>query len=459
MNEFTLSLLPAGDGYVVQGGCPMLVGEAEPTRLSGDQAVALALLGERLAQGHFMSQEAAEQAGKTLFQTVFRGEIRELFAQARALARRDSEGLRLLVKLDSAPQLHEIPWELLHDGRQFIADDPATPIVRYLRQSRPTRSMRVEPPLRFLLTSACPEGQRQLDLEREEHSVRKSLEHLGDRVQPVFKRRVSMDRLLHVLRRAQSRRRPFHVWHHCGHGQILSSGEFCLVLEENGKPQEATAKQLGRLFATSPDLRLAVLNACYSGSRLGLATELARLNVPAVVGFRSGVFDRAARVFSQAFYGALAHSPVDVAVNRARLELSLRGAHPLDWTQPVTFSRTQQPLLFAPEAGPTAALRGAEPAGRTGTRIRFGGTVSAGRTIQIGRLSDGDGPGERPPVEIDFAPDSLTTDDLLQIGEVEMSPQDASAYRDQFLSLADSLRRRFTMRPPAGRTAGTGDPS
>jgi hypothetical protein len=68
--------------------------------------------------------------GRQLYDTVFAGEVGELWRARRKAARR--EPLRLVVRVDqeSARQLVNLPWEYLHDDKGFLALDYRTPISR-----------------------------------------------------------------------------------------------------------------------------------------------------------------------------------------------------------------------------------------------------------------------------------------------------------------------------------------
>lgn len=348
MNDFSLSLIPDGEACLVTASSAA-AGEAGPIRLEADALERWAQAGARLARGHVLHRRDAHEMGRKLFAEIFRDDILRLFIAARAGS--CGSGLRLRIELPDRSVLHEAPWELLTDATdatdgRFLAIDPATPIVRYLRQPHAPRSLRVEPPLRVLFTSACPEGQPELDLNLEAHHVRTALEPLEEVIQLSVWHKISLEKLLHLWRRASHEGSPFHVWHHCGHGLLGRGGEFRLVLEEGGEARPVTLTQLGDAIAQAPDLRMAVLNVCSSGSSTGLAPQLARLDVPLVVGFRSAIFDRSALAFAKALYEGVTRVPVDVAVTQARNELAVRAEGPLDWTLPVVFSRTPDPLLL-----------------------------------------------------------------------------------------------------------------
>ena len=72
----------------------------------------------------------AEEFGGNLFETVFSGEIREVFRAAATRADDNQRGLRLVLSLRQAPELIDLPWEFLFDRPFFFGLRPTTPVVR-----------------------------------------------------------------------------------------------------------------------------------------------------------------------------------------------------------------------------------------------------------------------------------------------------------------------------------------
>ena len=106
----------------------------------------------------------------------------------------------------------------------------------------------------------------------------------------------------------QSRLRSdaYHVFHFIGHGGFdTKADEGVLVFEdERGDSYLAGADRIGTLLHDHRSLRLAVLNSC-EGARnsrtdpfAGVATELIRQAVPAVVAMQFEITDSAAIIFS-----------------------------------------------------------------------------------------------------------------------------------------------------------------
>jgi hypothetical protein len=474
MDDFHLTFVRSGQDYLLCAGCK-LAGEAEPVPFEAARLVQFGAAAGRLAHdfecyglsatdeaslvnglltmagGHPVDSKAggsathgemktwsAVQIGQALYREIFQGDILNLFLKSLALARERRTALRILVKAWYVPEMHDIPWELLHDGTRFLAHSPETPVVRYLEQEGPVRSLTVVPPLRVLFTTACPAGVPPLDLKTEETNVRTALALLGDRARLEVENDISYERLRYRLLRAQSQRLPFHVWHHSGHGQ-LSHGQgvdFKLILTNSaGDPQPTGVAELQPILHDCPDLLIAVLNACHSGSTAGLATAMARLNVPGVVGFRTRIFDHSALIFAETFYRYLIEHSLETAVSRSRCELLGSGYDPLDWAQPLLFARTEGggPILSAP-------CSSSSPGASMSTVIRFGGSTQARNARNYGRIVIGDGAKESTgDLRIEFDPQQLNADDLTQVGELRLSHNELSSYSIGLAALLKAL--------------------
>lgn len=452
MKPFELNFFASGTGYMVSAEAG--VSTAEPLALSAEDVLTLAASGEQLYRGHLQEEKAGVEIGRVLFEKIFREGVRDLFAKASESARKQGTPLRIVLRFPPASEIQEIPWELLHDGQRFLALDSQTPVVRHIRMQDFEGDLGVEPPLRVLVTAADPAGvdgpaaeeRRRLQIQEEADAIQSALAKAGKSVRVDValggtpNRHLTSPRLQNLFQRARALGRPYHVWHHAGHGRLRSgpdSHEFFLILEtESGNPDPVPAEQVSQWVAGGHDLKLAVINLCFSGSSVGLSTLLARLNVPAVIGFRAAVADPAAKRFAESLYGTLPGMPLDQSLTWARHTMAER-KWPLEWALPVLFSRSRGRLdLLVESREKTKSHR--TPA----TRVSFGGdTIRANQYIRIGVAKGGGGYEPGHDVEVNFNPATVEVDKLLDVGSLSISESSLEEFQQRFRSLQATLRR------------------
>ena len=152
----------------------------------------------------------------------------------------------------------------------------------------------------------------------------------------------------------QLRQEQYHIFHYIGHGGFdQQTQDGVLLLEdENGRSRLVNGNYLGTLLHDHPSLRLAVLNAC-EGARTtrsdpfaGVAQQLVRQGIPAVIAMQFEITDRAAIILAQEFYDALADGyPVDAALAEARKSIYTAG-NDIEWGTPVLYLRAVDGQLF-----------------------------------------------------------------------------------------------------------------
>jgi hypothetical protein len=160
------------------------------------------------------------------------------------------------------------------------------------RRARPRRTR--APVILFL--AADPDAMTRLDIGRECAAIQRELSMTPARAQLRFESRwaTTVDDLMRHLTELDPT-----VLHFSGHGR--GSGELILQ-DEHGRPQPVSARTLAMVIgAAARNVRLAVLNACYSTAQ---AAALCR-EVDCVIGMDGAIGDRAARVFATRLYGAL----------------------------------------------------------------------------------------------------------------------------------------------------------
>jgi formylglycine-generating enzyme required for sulfatase activity len=291
-----------------------------------------------------------QEIGQRLFSVVFGGNVGSFWNACLRQARNAGKGLRLHLRLRS-PELWEWPWEYLYDpDSDFLALLPDVSIVRYPEIPQPTRSLRVEPPLRVLVAAAGPRRCPSLGTEQEWETVKAAWESIGSpgRVELELLEGASTAKVRRALRR------PFHILHFIGHGKLDTANRRGMLLFEKGAGERdsITGRELIRILKRQPALRLVVLNACEGGRAAredpftGVAQQLVHGQIPAVVAMQFRIADEAAIVFSRRFYQSLAEGmPVDAAVSEARLELAAEHFE-TEWGNPVLYMRATDGQIF-----------------------------------------------------------------------------------------------------------------
>jgi outer membrane protein assembly factor BamD (BamD/ComL family) len=294
--------------------------------------------------------------GKRLFNAVISGPVRDLYTSALQDARRNGKGLRLQLRLAEAEELADLPWEFLYYRRRFLALQDSTPVVRYLDLPNPPRPMRVEPPLRILVTISAPDHPQPLNVEGEAANVRQALAPLHDRglVEIDFAPDARLFTLDETMRKADNRGSPYHVWHYIGHGEFYERHNSYVLLfcDQANRCDPVDGFDLGNMFGNYPEMRLVLLNTCL-GARpdpkdpfAGVAAALVESGIPAVIGMQFEIRDDAAIPLAKVFYEAIADgTPVDTALTQARRAVySLHQG--VDWATPVLFMRSPDGQIF-----------------------------------------------------------------------------------------------------------------
>ncbi len=311
----------------------------------------------------------AEALGRALY-AALPEPVRVFLGQARAQAGR-GRGVR--VKLDVRDrQLSSLPWELLHDGRDFILHSPQMTLVRW-----PGHASAAEPPvdpeLRILAVVPAPVDAEAAD----SHDLKRSLREALAAEQNVrldfldeLAERVTLANVQRELRRSRSESRPYHALHFIGHATQDGNGQgACLIFEgDNGRMTPITARQLQWTIGDHP-LLLAVLNGCTDPTAdqahvlVNVGLTLATDGIPAVAAMQFGLGEKAATILSMALYQAILDGdPIDQAVEEARRSL-LRdfGEHSVEWAAPALCSgHLDKPLLRVKPA--KAKAKAAPPA-------------------------------------------------------------------------------------------------
>jgi hypothetical protein len=289
--------------------------------------------------------------GSDLFGSLIAGPVRDLYRDSYSGAQRSHRGLRITLGLTDTPELMDLPWEYLFEEPAFLSISTWTPVVRYLELPRSRPPLEVAPPLRILAMVSCPSDAAQLDVALERSKLEGALSNAASRgaVEIHWLERATLSALQRELRHAD-----FHVFHYIGHGDYDEGlGDGVLLLEdEQGMSRRVSGTQLGTMLADETTLRLAVLNAC-EGARTsttdpfaGVAASLVQREIPAVVAMQFEITDRAAIIFAEEFYAAIADGyAVDASLAEARKAIFASG-NDIEWATPVLFMRVPDGRIF-----------------------------------------------------------------------------------------------------------------
>ena len=306
----------------------------------------------------------AQQFGAALFNAIFTGNVLSLFDASRALARQDDSGLRIRLRI-LAPQLANLPWELLFDPRQgeFLCLSQQTPLVRTVETMQPIETLFVTLPLRILGMTASPLDLQPLDVAHEKELLQGAVAKMNGQIELVWTSGESWRDLQESLQQG-----PWHIFHFIGHGRFDdAAAEGALALTDaQGRADLRNTLEVSRLVADHSALRLVVLNAC-EGAQTGtqalyasIAEHLVRRGLSAVLAMQYTITDAAAIEFTRSFYGALANGlPVDVACAEARKAMSLAAPDSWEWATPVLFLRSPDGELWTKSAKTARAKMGA----------------------------------------------------------------------------------------------------
>jgi hypothetical protein len=305
---------------------------------------------------------ASGEDGVALFQWLFASDALKT-AWANARGQRPQRRIRLRID-EGAPELHQIPWELLRDsGDGGVALDLAalesTPFSRYLAGPWVPGSPILKRPVRVLIAVANPSnlgdfGLPAIDPDAEVKLLRDAVAGSSTIELVKLEGPCTLEAIDAALRKG------IHILHFVGHGTFVDGT--CALFLSNAQNKVLPVKDadiaamLGRQLidqdAQADDkLRLVYLSSCQTATRnpaeafRGLAPRLVAAGVPAVLAMQDLVPVKTAGDFSRTFYRELMeHGQADRAANAARatvMSARLPGA-----AIPVLFLRVRSGQLF-----------------------------------------------------------------------------------------------------------------
>ncbi len=379
-DELKLRVEPRGSGqydvvaFAPDGGTATGHFESPISELELDNFILRVARPRSVRTYHSTHMEEAKELGRELFEHLMVDDVGDVYHGARRVADTKGRGLRISLSMTGAPELAEIPWELLYDPGEafFLSQSIYTPVVRSLDLKSPPEARKVTLPLQVLALVSAPQGFIALDTEAERANLEKALEPL------IESGAVKLEWLdtatLAELDRRIASPDELHIIHYVGHGAYDEKGtkSGILVLErEDGQPHEVTGEELGGLMRDERSLRLVVLNS-WGGARSshvdpfsGVASSLLRCGLPAVIGMQTEITDEAAITFSDRLYTALAQGfPIDAALAQARRAIFAAGRE-VEFGTPVLFMRVADGRIFDVTGAPPPP-----PVGRLEAKLR-----------------------------------------------------------------------------------------
>lgn len=327
-------------------------------------------------RGSERGEDLVKAFGSRLFDAVFAGRVGAVYAASTSSASDRGAGLRLRLRLNNVPELTGLPWELLYDpaASRFLNLSIETPLVRYLELPNPARPLAIQPPLKILTLISIPKDAPLIDVEREWNNLASALSELVDHGLVVVEK--SEQATLPELQR-KLRQSHYHILHFIGHGLFDEArGESVLLFEdEQAAAMRVGGVELGALLHDHRTLSLVVLNAAEGGrtgrdGAAGVAQNLVRQGIPAVIAMQFAISETASLAFSREFYRALADSyPIDAAVAEARKAIYFDG-NAWEWATPVLFMRTPDGVIFDVRGVPSTGSQSVPVPARSESRVQ-----------------------------------------------------------------------------------------
>ena len=343
-----------------------------------------------------------KEVGATLFEHAITGPVREFYYKCQGQADQQGKGIRWRLSLDSS--IDDLPWEFMYLQDEFLALNPRSPVVRYIKGAGRVAPLKAELPLRLLVVIASPSDEIPLDTSAEKERIAAALQPLtaqGMIEVTYIEGPDTWERLLEALLPNRT-----HILHFIGHGAFDEAmGEGVLVMEDaEGRATRIDSERLRVLVQGKSKLRLVVLNSCLGteGSDAqpfsSMAAGLVRSGIPAVIAMQFEISDNAARKIAQTFYTSLAlNLPVDAALTEARRKIFLSDRDSLEWATPILYMQVPNGQLFEfnLEAKPDDVVDTSPSAPPTLEALAVLIPSEAGEEIPLGRKSIqiGRGPG------------------------------------------------------------------
>jgi hypothetical protein len=347
--NFDINLEPkSGEGYPVLADSAKYGQARTVCKLDASSAEVASKL-EAIANEELEGDELTAFA-RLLAANVLTGPVEDLFNKIVGGVQSQSKtGVRVRLRVN-APELNTLPWELMQteSGADPLATSTRTVVTRYIEMNELVREVEAPMPLRML--GMIPQGSG-LNAEKEKAALDKAVAELGDSLQVTWLEGiVTRDRIREELGKAD-----YHLAHFIGHGSMDGQKAKLRLNDDAGDDYWVAAEGFSGFFRDS-SVRLVVLNACRGAARsgadalVGVAPQVVRRGVPAVVAMQWDINDRVAQEFAKSFYRSLCVGPeageVDTAVTKGRAILYDDWHGSRAFATPVLFLRAEDGRLW-----------------------------------------------------------------------------------------------------------------
>lgn len=274
-----------------------------------DKILAISEISDLLEQSeleYYVLRPDLDGVGKRLFNWID-GEGRWL---SRAIQDCAAEGIVLAISPDA--KLAHLPWEILHDGTEFLVAKsyPLIAPIRWLDQPTEERAVQNRP-LKVLFMATSPEHVKPvLQFEKEEATILRITEDLPLDLR--VEESGCVDELNKLWRLyPKDTFDVFHLTGHADHKPESPYTPFFITESLTGERQDTTAEDLLRIFQPRRP-RLMFLSGCRTGQATqegtvpSLAESLVQSGMPAVMGWGRPVLDTTATQATAKLYESLA---------------------------------------------------------------------------------------------------------------------------------------------------------
>lgn len=321
----------------------------------------------------------AEAYSTALTAAFFTPEVKAEFARFREITQQKGSILRVRLSIDaSAPELHAVRWETLHDPSlpaeqldAYLFTGEQTIVSRFLTSGdwRPVR-LRPKAELRALVAIANPAtsgsyGLAPIDVEGELARIRQAMG--GISINAMAHGGISLNELAARLREG------FDILYLVCHGKLVDQEPYLYL--NDGRPDQGL-DLVQRIRELDQRPRMVVLASCQSAGKdevglAGLGPRLAEAGVPAVIAMQGNIFMTTAAAFMNRFFKELlVDGQIDRAMAVARGEV--RKAD--DFWMPVLFLRLRNGRIWY------------EPGFGGGSREQFDNWESICNKVREGRF-------------------------------------------------------------------------